>query len=783
MKRMTLLTVLLACGLAATGTTTFAQQIPPDPQALPLPAPTDPPPPPTADWYSGNVSLLLLDREDVDSSKFEEYRLVPKGVSMPLFNLAGHHGSNDFALFGQDISQSDQRYNGRAGTKWFGVIFDYNQIPHNMGNDAKTIHTETGPGIWSMNATTRKALGDAVDAVPAASRTYPFYASLLAPTIAAAEHSDLSALRKRTDLAVDVGKTWPFDLTFNYTNDVKSGYRGASAGDILGVVTASVDVLEPLDEMTQDFGVRWNWNIQKKGNVYASINRNIYDDRIDALTVDNPFRATDLAYVSTSVPGGPAQARFSTAPDNEATRGAFGGQWKLARQTRITADIAFGQWTQNSPFLPYTINSAITTPAGAPANSVSSLQRASLNGKMDTASYNFTFVSRPSKPLTLRARYRNYSYKDKTDRWVITGDTSGSPDRSWTAADTPTADEPYGHATANRTDSSVGHFEGLASYDIGGLTVEGVYRNIQRSWAGRVDTSGTDNSENGYTAAAVYHSREWLDFRAHYDYGKRTVSGIEAGSTAAVQGVMADHAERQRRSIGADVDLMPSDKYGITFGYARRHDDYPNRPFKVAGDASTESGLLKAGYDMYSVDVNWTPGARGELNAFYTYEKVAETNQWVTLSGTALNNLLTYAPWDKGNTFGANAVYHIVPDKWALTFFAQHQDVNGFLDITAREAGSFYTPGRTTLIPAGQGGAADISDYDDMRQTTLAVDLCRTLAKAWRLSVGYAFDKYTTADAFSDGTTIFPQAVLFFLKENNGNYSTNMAYTRLTYHF
>lgn len=366
---------------------------------------------------------------------------------------------------------------------------------------------------------------------------------------------------------------------------------------------------------------------------------------------------------------------------------------------------------------------------------------------------------------------------------MITGDTSGAPDRSWTAADTPTADEPYGHATANRTDSSAGHFEGLASCEIGGLTVEGVYRNIQRSWVGRVGTSGTDNSENGYTAAAVFHSREWLDFRAHYDYAKRMVSGIEAGSVAAVQGVMADHAERQRRSIGADVDLMPSDKYGITFGYARRHDDYPNRPFKVVGDASTESGLLEAGYDMYSVDVNWTPGARVELNAFYTYEKVAETNQWVTLSGTALNNLLTYAPWDKGNTFGASAVYHIVPDKWALTCFAQHQDVNGFLDITAREAGSFYTPGRTTLIPPGQGGAADISDYDDMRQTTLAVDLCRTLAKAWRLSVGYAFDKYTTADAFSDGTTIFPQAILSFLKENNGNYSTNMAYTRLTYHF
>ncbi len=188
------------------------------------------------------------------------------------------------------------------------------------------------------------------------------------------------------------------------------------------------------------------------------------------------------------------------------------------------------------------------------------------------------------------------------------------------------------------------------------------------------------------------------------------------------------------------------------------------------------------GWWMYSVDYDLTAGIT-EFSAFYTYEKIAETNRWVTLTSGAVNNLLTYAPYDKGHTFGMNAVFNIVPDKWALTLFAQHQKVDGFLDITARETGSFYNPGRTTLIPAGQGGAADITDYDDMRQTTGVVDLRYNFAKAWKWSFGYAYDKFTTADAFSDGTTIFPQAVLFFLKQNDGNYSTNMAYTRLSYRF
>ena len=185
---------------------------------------------------------------------------------------------------------------------------------------------------------------------------------------------------------------------------------------------------------------------------------------------------------------------------------------------------------------------------------------------------------------------------------------------------------------------------------------------------------------------------------------------------------------------------------------------------------------------MFSLDFDCRPSERTELAAFYTYEKIAETNQWVTLSSGALNNLLTYAPWDKGHTFGVNGVFHLVPDQWTFTVFAQQQDVNGFLDITAREAGSFYS-GRATLIPPGQGGAADISDYDDMQQTTVVLDLGYTLAKKWTLSGGYAYDRFKTADAFSDGTTIFPQAVLFFLKANDGGYTANVAYARLTYRF
>ena len=113
----------------------------------------------------------------------------------------------------------------------------------------------------------------------------------------------------------------------------------------------------------------------------------------------------------------------------------------------------------------------------------------------------------------------------------------------------------------------------------------------------------------------------------------------------------------------------------------------------------------------------------------------------------------------------------------------RHQKVDGFMDITAREAGAFYTPGRTTLVAAGTGGAKDIDDFDDTEWTSAVADLAYAFASAWTFSVGYGYDKYTHADAFSDGTTIFPQSVLFFLKADDGGYTANIGYAKLTWRF
>jgi hypothetical protein len=172
-----------------------------------------------------------------------------------------------------------------------------------------------------------------------------------------------------------------------------------------------------------------------------------------------------------------------------------------------------------------------------------------------------------------------------------------------------------------------------------------------------------------------------------------------------------------------------------------------------------------------------------ELDAFYTYEKDANVVQWSSTTGAALNNLLNYAGSDKGNTFGLNGVFHIVPEKWTLSALVSHQKIDGLMDITAREAGSFYTPGRTTLIPAGAGGAADITDWDDSTLTTFGLQLDRHVAKSWTVGFGYAYEEYEYADAFISSATMHPTTNYIFMKPDLGGYTVNVCWAKLTYRF
>lgn len=757
MQRNRVLGVAVACGLLGLSGAVRAED---------TPAATTT----SSDWLEGTGSLMWLGRDDVSSSKFEEYRTVPKGVSMPAFSLAGSQKGTTFSLYGQNVSRLDQRYTGGLATDWLGVSFDYNQIPHAMGNDGRTIMSQLGPGVWGMSASLRQALGDRVNAqVPTTARNYAFFSALYAPTIASANFVDLDSLRKRGFVEFDLGRKLPFDVAVRYMREVKSGTRGVGGGTIRSFSDNIVEVPEPLDELTQDVGVRASLN-RKWGNLRASFNHNWYNNRQETLIVDNPLVALDQPYVAAAgtVParGGTSRALFIGPPDNSADRGSLGALLKFARQTRLSADIAFGRWRQNAQLHPYTIFSRAVTGSGAPADATSSLQFQSLDGKINTTTLNLSFSSRPVEGLGVRARYRKYDLDNKTPAIRRVGSFSASPDRVWSNT---AATEPLGYLTASPYGYKSDRFDASASYDIKDLTLEAAYRH---SKVDRTYREAEIGKLNGITLAAVLKVKDWVHLRGSFDDSSRTAGG--PGVSAATR-LPADEARRDSTRVGVDLELTPTSKLAFVFAYVRRNDEYKN-PDAVAGVAGTAYGLLQAKYDSFTGEIDLNPSARVDLSAYYTYEKNLSTTGAFS-GGTTVLGRLTFAGSDKTDTFGANATFHLVPNKWTLKLDARRQDLDGLMDITGDPAGSF------ALARAAYGGIQDIGDYSDTQLTALTARLEYELSEDWRFSVGYWYEKYEFTDAFSVGTELYPLSGAFYMKANDGPYKVNVVYTKLSYRF
>jgi hypothetical protein len=740
----------------------------------------------------GSITIGSLGTESVGSSKFTEYRQIPSGGSIPFVNLFTTGGKVDFNLTGYNVQQSDQRFLGNLKGAGMSLKFDWNQIPHDMGNNARSMFDLSAPGVWTMPDNLQQVLQTAVDTkLPTTARTYDFYAPLLAPAFASANLFSLSSQRKTGNVELNLGNRLPFDMTLSYKNEIKDGYRGLSSVNIRDRVSSVTEVASPLDEMTYDLGVRAARNF-KSGNVYASVNRNVYDNRAQTMMLDYAFQAYDtpVTAASGSIPalGGTSRERFVMAPDNAATTGSAGFMLKFKRQTRISGSVGLSTRTQDASFYPYTANTAVNTAAGVPASSLAALPQRSYGGKVNTTTYNVSFSTKPVDGLNIRAQYRLYDLADKSNKWAITGDMSGG-NAAWSVV-TPTTADPYGHATANIYDTKNSRFTASATYDYRALTLEGQVRSGKLERTSREATSG---NENGMAVTALLHASDWLRLRGTYDLGKRTAAG------ETLYGFQSDEAAFENTRTGIDIELTPTDGLDLTLAYFRRNVDFTGRPNRivvasgapVAGVAAfpnTPSGLLGTKFDSYTGEINYAPGDRFELGAFYTYEKDASTNQWSTTQGSAtagysLNNLLNYAGSNKTNTFGANAVFQVVPDKHTFMLNAVQQKVDGLMDITAREAGSFYTPGRTTLIPSGRGGAADITDWDDTEVTSLSAQWDFAVMRGWTVSAGYMYEKYDFKDAFNSTSTLLPQSMVILTKPNDGAYNANLLFARLKYSF
>ncbi|HEU5248921.1 MAG TPA: MtrB/PioB family outer membrane beta-barrel protein, partial [Thermoanaerobaculia bacterium] len=594
---------------------------------------------------------------------------------------------------------------------------------------------------------------------------FNFLNNLVAPSLEAANTVDLALLRERGNAQIDLYPGKPFSVRLNYFKEKRTGNRAAGTSFGFGNVVESP---EPIDYRTEEFGVSAEYG-QSWGLVRGAVRYNTFKNHINTLTFDNPFRVTDAtdpsAYTAPGANsiGGAARGRIDLDADNEALTGAVGFQVRLPANSRFTADLSASRWTQDDRFMPYSTNSAITTPVIV--TDVNSLPEQSLDGEINVISQSYFFSSRPIPKLGFTARYRIYDLNNDTQRIEFPGYVRF--DAVW--EEIPRISVPYAYKV-NRGDATV-------SYDFGAVDLEGGYRYLKWNREFR-DTRET--TEDTFIVAANVRVLGWAQLRASYEMGERDrgrydVDRSEHASYVEPEPVAILPALRRFDQAKRDVDrffgllqLTPMGDLSFSISYLFSEEDYGQEP--VVDASGLRYGLVDSKSGSFTAEADYSPSDRWSLYGFYSREDISSFLRGRQSGATPSTDPL--ADWtadmdDEVDSFGGGATIALVPEKLDFRASTRYQKVDGMNGLES-------PPGGTPDV------AFDVAQFDDTKIWNAAAEFEYHLPALWSIALGGWFEDYEIRDSATTGLRNYVPGS-FFLAANDSDYQAKVAYVRASY--
>lgn len=704
---------------------------------------------------------------NTESSKFEEYRDVPEGITGPDFRVFTKSDTMRVLATGERIGQDDRRFDISVEHRSIGVEAFFDQVPHKLGNNARSILTRTAKDAWTINDVVQQSLQAAIAARRAqspASVNFAFLNTLVQPLLATPYIYDLGYDRLRGGLTLQVFPEAPIDTRISYFREKRDGTRPAGSSFGFGNV---VETGEPIDYVTEEAGVSLELPLAR-GLVRGGVMVNQFTNRLQSYTFDNPFRATDATDANAyQAPGsasinGPVFGRMSLAPDSDQLILTIGGVYKLPMRSRVSADVAWSHLTSDDSLIPFTTNTAIVTPGGQSATDPAALPDRRFDGEINSLRTTISFNSRPIANLGLNARLRYYDLNNDSER-VRFEQGYVRFDGVW--EDIPRITVPYGW-TNTRLDL-------YGTYDLGMTTLEAGFRHdaMERTFRETEETT-----ESIVHLAADVRPFAWAVLRASYEFGEREfdhydaaeaehASFLDPGEVVNLPELRRfDQAERDTSRIVGMLQLTPLDSVAFSANYVRYLDDYTEH---------STHGLQTWRNNSLTLEADYTPNAKWNVFAFYTHD------EWGTFQrgrqSAAVPNPNPLDDWtvhhiDKANTYGLGTNFTFIPDKLVLRVNGSLQKVSGYNNLESPPGGAIV------------GVAIDIPNIDDTSFLSLAAELRYTLSAAWHLTVGAWHEDYEIFDMLSTGTLPYMPAA-FFLVPNDADYGGTAIFVRTSYQF
>lgn len=743
---------------------------------------------------SGEIGVIARSVDGArESAKFEEYRDIPEGLAGDARLHYSTEGGYFLDLRADGIAQDDQ-FLGVQGGKYgkYKIELIYDKIPHRFVYDARTLYTGVGTGDLVISNAIKTNLQNSTSTTDVANRVRDFLTS--ASTV------DLQLIRKTGKGNFELMAFDPFNFRLELSRENRTGTRPFSGTFGFG---NSINLPEPIDYDTTQLRLIGEY-ARNPWYVNATYYLSVFENHIGTLRFDNPFRITDSTAANAytlSFQGGPSKGLIDLYPNNTFHNVSLSAAYKaLPLKSTISATASWGWMRQDDDLVPYTTNTAMSAGAvsgvpGVPvpfnAFDIGTLPARKFDGKVNTSLYHLLLTSRPLNFMNVKARYRYYSYENKSE--LISFPGHNRMDAVWEPEHENNIPTSYTKQTA-AADLGFDIFKGTR------FTLGYAYENTDRT-----NREGQKQDDNTIKGTLDTKPLAWLDLRASYEKSWRTVNYnfripfvathlsapeeaeefIQAGTPVPQLPFLRkfDQTDRKRDRVQLLATVSPLDSLTLSGSFIYSKDDFNESPF----------GLRENDYYAYSLEADYALWQRVNLFALYSYEvykSKGRARQWTpgaigdpfgSEPGLSSNSNWDFEPQDRVHTLRGGFSVAVIPKKLDFKLVYTYVKADGKV--------SFSSPLGTTANDNNPFLPLNFDEVDNSILQNLEGAVRYNIYKGLSITLGYMWERLKVEDFNLRGFTHVPvtpagvyQAALLMAPPASG-YNVHVIYSRLAYSF
>ena len=640
-----------------------------------------------------------------DSLRFGDYRGTEKKGAYAAVDGDLHFRDLDgryLDLYASDLGLDSRQIEVRGGNQgYYELRFGWSEIPRYKGFGTATPFMGVGgdtltlPADWVYAATTdgMTALDSSLKAI------------------------SLKTKRKTLDAGATVkfARNWSYKI--DYQRQKKTGSRTMGAGLLFN--NASI-LPTPVDFTTDQIDMSLMW-AGKRAQVQVGFYGSYFDNGDNSLTWRNPFLSN------------PQHSAFRAAlePDNDFYQFNLSGAFAITPGIRMSGQAAIGRMTQDDAFLPVTIN---------PVYSDIPLPRASLDGKVDTSTYNLAgkLSARLNRKLSFTARAKWDERKNKTpvDNYMqVVTDLLPTIERY---------NRPYSYKRQKYSADLRYRFTrtiklaGGARQENMDRTLQAVERTKETTWWGEARLNVLTSSQ----------------FRVVYENSDRDISDYlqpqDGGSIDHPLMRKFNMADRQRDRVRLELDVTPIAALGVNLSYIYANADYDN----------SNIGLQKSKDQNFTFSVNYAAGTKVTLYAYLSYDDI-NADILNTTGGSAV-------PWnaktrDRIDTAGIG-ISGRISEKSSIGFDYISSKSKGDIRVQTTQNEDPFDPLRTNLKNAKLHFDHEVNDH-------------------WGYKIFAEYEKFSSADWAIDGVGVDGISSVLTMGEHSPKYNVWYFRVQASYRF